>query len=44
MGKKGLKLNQLIRRNLLRVFVIAFALAVAGAWFVQDAVIRMKTR
>ena len=39
-----MKLNQLMRRNLMRVFVIAFVVSVAGVWFVQDAVIRLKTR
>ena len=38
-----LKLNTLMRRSLTRVFVVAFVVAVAGAWCVQDAIIRLKT-
>ena len=39
-----MKLNTLMRRSLTRVFVIAFVIAVAGAWGVQDAIIRLKTQ
>ena len=39
-----MRLEQLIRRDLVRVFLVAFAIAVAGAWIVQDALISAKTR
>ena len=39
-----MKLEQLIRRDLVRVFLIAFAIAVTGTWLVQDALISAQTR
>ena len=39
-----MKLNALMRRSLTRVFVVAFVVAVVGAWGVQDAIIRLKTQ
>ena len=43
MKGNAMKLNQLMQRNLLRMFAIAFAIAVTGVWLVQDSVVRMTT-